>query len=480
MHHDGHQRARKQVAGHHGEDHRQRQGHEQVERRSVEEHHRHEHDADGQGRHEGRHGDLLRAVEHSLGQRLVVDAEVAVDVFQFHRGVVHEDADGEREAAQRHHVECVPERVEQEQRHEDGQRDRHGDDERRAPASQEDEDHHGRQARGDERLLEHAVLGVGDEHGLIEELLGVEARREPGLDLLQTRFDAVDDVHRAGAAAFEHAQQRGALAVLAHDVGLHREAVVDLRHVAHVDCRAVDDLDRQVVEAADDIGTAIELHQVLALIDFHRAGGQGQVLGVERVGNILGRDAVGVHRLRVDVHHDLPRLAAVGQRHAGALHGGELLADEVEVVVVEFLLGERLAGDRELEYRHAAGAVTDDQRRRDVGRQNAQDRLLDAGHLGDGLLNLDVGLEVDLDDAHAVHGLALHVLDAVDRRGHGAFGHVDDALLHVVGRDARVRPDDADDRDVDLREDVRGHREERQDAQHEDEHGHHHEGVGPA
>ena len=45
----------------------------------------------------------------------------------------------------------------------------------------------------------------------------------------------LDDIERGGVAGFQNRDQRAALAVLADDVGLRREAVAHVRHVAHVD-----------------------------------------------------------------------------------------------------------------------------------------------------------------------------------------------------------------------------------------------------
>jgi hypothetical protein len=72
-------------------------------------------------------------------------------------------------------------------------------------------------------------------------------------------------------------------------------------------------------------------------------------------------------------------------------------------------------------------------------------------------------MEEDLDHRDAVERLALDVLDAVDRRGEGALEVAGEALLHLVRRQAAVLPDDRDDRDVDLRQDVGRHLEDRVD-----------------
>ena len=65
---------------------------------------RHEHDADAERRDERRHGDLLRAVEDRLHEPLAL-VQVAVDVLDLDGRVVDQDADGQRHAAERHHVE---------------------------------------------------------------------------------------------------------------------------------------------------------------------------------------------------------------------------------------------------------------------------------------------------------------------------------------------------------------------------------------
>ena len=106
----GHERAREEVRRQHREDDRQRERREQILRRAGEEHDRHEDDADAQRRDERGHGDLLRAVEDRPLRRLAL-CQVAVDVLDLDRGVVDQDADRERQAAQRHHVQRLAEQT---------------------------------------------------------------------------------------------------------------------------------------------------------------------------------------------------------------------------------------------------------------------------------------------------------------------------------------------------------------------------------
>ena len=148
-----HQRARQEVRREHREHDRLGQRHEQVPGDAGEEEHRHEHDADRERRDERRHRDLLRAVEDRLLERLAL-LEVAVDVLDRDGGVVDQDADRERQPAERHDVDRLAERAEHDDRGEDRQRDRDRDDQRAAPAAEEQQDHQRGQAGGDERLAD--------------------------------------------------------------------------------------------------------------------------------------------------------------------------------------------------------------------------------------------------------------------------------------------------------------------------------------
>ena len=94
---------------------------------------------------ERRHGNLRRAVEHRAHQRLP-HRHVAMRVLDLHRRIVHQDADGERQPAERHHVDGLAEQAEDRDRRQDRQRNRDADDQRAAPAAQEQQDHQARSA----------------------------------------------------------------------------------------------------------------------------------------------------------------------------------------------------------------------------------------------------------------------------------------------------------------------------------------------
>ena len=79
--------------------------------------------------------DLLGAVK-DCGLDFLALLKVPVYVFDRHRGFVDEDADREREPAERHDIERFAQRPERCDRAEHGERNRGGDDQRRAEAAE--------------------------------------------------------------------------------------------------------------------------------------------------------------------------------------------------------------------------------------------------------------------------------------------------------------------------------------------------------
>jgi hypothetical protein len=85
---------------------RERQRHEERLGRADHEKGRDEHRQDAQHRQQPRQRGLARAVERGAGQRLAA-RQVRVDVFHRDRGFIDQDADGQRQAAERHQVDVL-------------------------------------------------------------------------------------------------------------------------------------------------------------------------------------------------------------------------------------------------------------------------------------------------------------------------------------------------------------------------------------
>ena len=92
------------VGSQHRKHNRHGQRREQIPGGSGEQQNGDEHDANGQRGDEGRHCNLLRAVQNRVDQVLPPDAHVAMHVLDFHGGVVDQDADCQRHAPERHYV----------------------------------------------------------------------------------------------------------------------------------------------------------------------------------------------------------------------------------------------------------------------------------------------------------------------------------------------------------------------------------------
>ena len=100
----------------------------------------------------------------------------------------------------------------------------------------------------------------------------------------------VDDRERRGVGLLQDREVGGALAVDAHDVVLHREAVVDVRDVAEQHGGAVDDLDRDGVELGDRARAALRSTSYSVPPMRARARGQDDVRREQRVDDVLRRE----------------------------------------------------------------------------------------------------------------------------------------------------------------------------------------------
>src|ERR1017187_8519623 len=337
VHHGGDQGARKKIRCQHGENHGHGKRCEQVPGGARQQQHGHEQDADGERGDESGSGNLLCAVENGAHQRLT-HGHIAMRVLDFHGGVVHQDADGQRQAAQRHHVRSLAQQVEENQRSQNGERNRDADNDSTAPASQEEQDHHAGEHRRDGSLAHHAVDGRPHEQRLVEELPHLESGRQAGHDFGQQGFDVIDYRQGGRLAVSHHRQQRAARTVGAHDAGLHRIAVPDLRHVFEVDRGAIDHAQWHEVQFFHESRAGIDLNLIVLVADLGGSGPEDEVLIAQGGRDVGGGQSLGGHLYGVEIDHDLTVLAAIGRRHRRTLNRGELGADEILPQVEQILL----------------------------------------------------------------------------------------------------------------------------------------------
>ena len=413
---------------------------------AAEEGHRHEH-----GRqHHGDADQRARDLSHRLdGGRLGIAPffhHHALDVFDHHNGVVHQQTDGQHQGEHREHVDRVAHELKNAEGAQQHHRHRNRRDDRGAPVLQKEEHHAHDEHNGFNQGLDHFVHGRAHERGRVErnhvlDALGVERTQLVELGLhAGGRFQSVG----AGTQLNGHARRR--LAVKAALEGIAFLPQADGGHV-------LDAHDRTVGQRLE--GNLLEL-----------LGGVHERTGADR-----GRDhALAVGRLPGDV--------AGGHLDVLRLNGGDHIARLEAVLAQQGRIHPDAHGVGSAEHGHFTHAFQTRQGLFDVvGQKVAQvtrgelsGRIDEAHHLqerGRALLHLhaelthgvgqvrfghrelvlhlhlrNVGVGARLEgqgNGHAtrrVRGRA-HVDEPV-QTGHVLFDHLRDRSRHGFGRGARV------------------------------------------
>jgi hypothetical protein len=412
---------------------------------------------------------------------------VPEDVLQHDDGVVHDQADRQREAGEAHRVQREAAQVDQREGRDDRDRDRERDDQGGADVAEEEEqDDHGERAADQGVLLDpvHAVL---DEAGLVvgeaERQLRVLLLRQ--LDLLADRLGGGDGVR--AALPLDQQADRG-LAVQAGGDAPLRGGVADGGDLAERDEPAAVGADRDcphIVDAGEVAGGA---DRVLGLGLLGDAGRQVQVLLRDAVGDLLERQPAGAQLLRVHVQDDRALLAA------GDVHRGDAVRalDDRRDLVVE----QGAEPDRVLDARHAVdhdrglGRVVledDGVLQRRVGREVAAGALDLLENVHGRLPDVHPPVELDADVGDALIRGGLYLVQAGHRRD-GALDRAGDLRLNLLrgdvgplGRDGDGRERDvgqqvhreagvADGAEQDQRRDTHGHRDRARDREAGDVH----------
>ncbi len=116
-----------------------------------------------------------------------------------------------------------------------------------------------RETGGNQGFAQHALNGGPHKNRLVGQHRHLQLRRNRGKNPGKSGFDGVDDSQRGGFAGPGDAQHHAASSVRAHNIALDGEAVPNLRHILHVDRRAIHRLDRQVVQFVETDGLLLTL-----------------------------------------------------------------------------------------------------------------------------------------------------------------------------------------------------------------------------
>ena len=134
----------------------------------------------------------------------------------------------------------------------------------------------------------------------------------------------------------------------------------------------------------------------------------------------------------------------------------ERLADAIERIVVKFLLVQRVGRQAELQHGHARRVILDNDRRLDARRHERPDRVRGGNDLRYREIDVHAGLKVDLLDDDPFQRLRLDVLYSRHARADRILAIGRDADFHLLRAKPGILPDDRDDRNFNLREDVLG------------------------
>ena len=348
--------------------------------------------------------------------------EVAITVFHHDDGGVHQNADGQRDAAERHDVGGDLQKVHGDERDHHGDRqseDRHeGGAEMKEEKNHHQADHHDLL---DQRLLE-VFDGKEDQLGTVVGGNDPDAFRQARCDLLDLRFDGVDHLEGVLAVAHHHdAAGHLAPAVQLHDPATDVGAEGDVGDVAqqHRGPALAAHHDRLDVGRRLDVAPAA--HHVLPAGHLDQAAFHVVVGHLDAVHHLADGQAVGGQAIGVDVDLVLldepahagdlghPLDAGQGVAQEPVLQG----AQEGEVVRAAFIhqgVGEDPAHARRVRAEDRGGALGQPPRYLLQVFQHARARPVDVGPV----------LENGVDEGEPEIGKAAHGLDP---RGRDEGGH---------------------------------------------------------
>ena len=290
---------------------RERQRREELSDHALIPRERNEHDDGGQRRADNGADQLVRAL---LGRplRRLSRREMPMNVFHDHNRIVDDQADGDGEAAHRHQVDRAVGDVQDEERADDGQRQRHGGDQRGAPVAQEREQHANGQQPPDHDGFAHAPHRLLHEGREVVHLGNTDRRRQRRHVLAQRLLDAIGNGDDVAANLPCDGDDGRRLPVAGNQRGAVHDTIANLGDVADVHRSLVaeghDDA-THIVEAGELAGCE---DQVL-LVVLRQASNRRHLVRVrQRFGHIVERQLHSVQPVRIDDH-----------RHLALLGGGD-------------------------------------------------------------------------------------------------------------------------------------------------------------
>jgi len=149
--------------------------------------------------------------------------------------------------------------------------------------------------------------------------------------------------------------------VLPNNILLGIVTVTHLGYVANCNLRAIDDLDRQLVQVVDTRRKSVDVDRVLERAKLSRAAGKDERLVVDRGRDIALRQVFFLKFSRIEINRDKSRLATERIRNRDARNADQANPNLIERDVESLLFGKRGAPYAVLQNGNGGGVVLDDE-----------------------------------------------------------------------------------------------------------------------
>ena len=293
---------------------------------------------DDRHREEDRAADLLRGGEgdaprfvagERAGEFGFLLLAVAEDVFGHHDRGVHEHADGDGDAGERHDVRLDAELLHQNKRDEDRGGERERDDEDAAEMEEEEDVHQRHEEDGfPEGELERGD-GARDQVAAVVERFEGDARREARGNLGDFRFYVADDLVSVFAGAHHDGAADDFVPINVEDAAAGVAADLDRGDVAEINGRAGARGKRDGFEIGGGGDEAEAADDELQPVFLEGAAADVEVVAADGVHDLREGNAEGFHAQRGDLDLILTDEAADARDLGDAGDGGELVADKI-------------------------------------------------------------------------------------------------------------------------------------------------------
>src|SRR5690625_3508157 len=264
---------RNEERAHQREHNDEREFEEKQRRNGLHEEDRDEDHAGGDRSRDDGTRDLARTDGGGGGQLPIILVAVAHDVLEHHDGIVDNQSDAEREAAERHLVQRESGEIQQRKRGDDRNRYRQRDDDRRRDIPQEKVENDDGEQRSPHGRLRDAVDRILDKNALVGDDFKSEVATV-AVDAFDLGFDGFGHRHGVRAALLSHVELNDGNAVELGEAVHILIVAAHIRYVPHANRRAVDVRDHRLLDLFDRLVLAHRAHIAIAHAGLDVAAGQ--------------------------------------------------------------------------------------------------------------------------------------------------------------------------------------------------------------